>query len=302
MIENTTPPIWCAYLPAGEQGADPTRELATIARRRTSMMVRTRRRTEVYARGPIPPLLENRHDQGRVRLLTRTAESVHRLTGIAAGLDSPLLGDPLIIEQLTDRLTALSALHPLRATLAEALRDARRLRRTHGLDHGRGYPHLAVDVLTHDADAAGRCLVVRGAGRLGRAAAAAGVQARYDRVYLVTRSPRSARTALRTGPYAAVIDIRSPRTDFVPGPGWDLIVATDDTDHHPVTTAPGCRRAVDLSTPGRHCRPDADTVHALHGPALSVRIQAHNGGLARRGARARLELARSFAEHTTAED
>ncbi|MGN2636461.1 hypothetical protein ACTD5D_09765 [Nocardia takedensis] len=22
MIENTTPPIWCAYLPAGEQGTD----------------------------------------------------------------------------------------------------------------------------------------------------------------------------------------------------------------------------------------------------------------------------------------
>ncbi|MGN2636454.1 hypothetical protein ACTD5D_09730 [Nocardia takedensis] len=293
----TPAPIWCAYLDLScadrariaEQGP----RLTALRTPRTTMTLRTRVRAEIYSCGPMPPWLGDPIARGAAGVLKSTTQTQHRLTTIAAGLGSPIIGDPMITTQLGHLANSLPITHPLRRELTDLLERAQGLRVEHRLTEASGYPQLAIDALTRDTAAAGRSLVVRGAGILGRAVAAAGVEAGYARVHLLTRRPQRAHRALRGHPHLGALDIGHTE-DPVPAEDWDMVVATDTAP--PGTAAAGYRRTIDLAPPPREPHPDTDRYHSLDGPTLSLRIQRQNSVLAPRAARARAELASYFGQ------
>ncbi|MGN2642345.1 hypothetical protein ACTD5D_40480 [Nocardia takedensis] len=253
------------------------------------VVLATRQRIEVYSVGPLP-CAESSGPPARASVLTSTEDSLRRMTAIAAGLQSQIVGDPLVIDQLARAGLRLRDTNPLKPVVAEVVALARRLRADHGLNTVRGYPSLAMDLLDTGTGPSGRGLVVLGAGALGREVARAGFDAGYERVLLMTRNPhRAHKTLRRTSPYVGAITVRDPRHPDTIGPArYDAVVATDfDHAYEPTITSlvhsPGCAGVVDLSALPLHRRCGPGYEHT-DGPRMTTMIAAHNTRLARRAA------------------
>jgi glutamyl-tRNA reductase len=117
-----------------------------------------------------------------------------RLTEIAAGTRSLIPGEQFIFDQVAGAVRSLPDDAVLRSVGEEALRVARRVRDDYGLRSEMDYPEAA-HVLSDQAGGGGT-LVVIGAGALARAVAAHPLADTYDRVLMVTRSPKRARRRL----------------------------------------------------------------------------------------------------------
>ncbi|WTW98248.1 hypothetical protein OG216_35095 [Streptomycetaceae bacterium NBC_01309] len=255
------------------------------------MLLHTCQRLEWYTVGGPATRLPALHDRPTVwgRRL-----ALVRLTQIAAGTRSLVLGERFIHRQVLDAAGRLSSGHPLFHLTTDALHLAQQAREQFDLHAEVDYSDLPTLLLKPRGGT--RQLLVIGGGMLARAVAAA-PPAGYERVVMLTRGPRKLRrlveglgnvTVVRAPSLAAALD----------GRPYDTVIAT--TNLHPdyqsrvadAVTSPLCGCVVDLcSTPALDRRPEH--YHHLYDPEVLRTLAAANRDMAERAAHARQWIAQN---------
>ncbi len=303
-----SPVMWCRFLDASVWdpdwiGAKHGHCLAgELAPKPDEFVLHTGQRVELYSQS------RNASEDGDRRMpdaagrIDGERAVRRRLTEIAAGLRSEVRGDNLVLHQVEQVGQRLSDGHPFRRIVAESVALARTLRGAHNFAAAVDYPAAALHLMTENAPAAGRTLLVIGGGTLGRALAERGVATGYDRTLIVTRSPRRARDSLR-GPGAKAISVYTPlRAREALGSGsWDAAIATsgvDDLYRARILTwldTPGCMSAVDLSSVPLRKATSSRCEHRA-GPRLTTLIAQQNQLVAEAARRMHRAIAEHFQE------
>lgn len=143
---------------------------------------------------------------------TATEErAVLHLCRVAAGLDSPILGEPQILAQVRSAAAASGAGPLLSRLFASAVRAGRRARNETALGERPGSLALATVALVEERvhDLAGRRVLVVGAGAIGELVAASFRSREFDVVVTSRTHGRAAALASRIGGRAAPIETLS---------------------------------------------------------------------------------------------
>ncbi|MET8541564.1 hypothetical protein ABZW03_13060 [Kitasatospora sp. NPDC004799] len=248
----------------GVVGTDPT----------TGLLLRTCHRVEWYEAEPAAeaPLAIRPS-----RRITGHEAAVSRLTRIAAGAMSLILGEQFVFQQVHAAFDRLPTGHPLLPVGAEVLLLARQARRQFGLHARLDYRDLARTLLD-TSFVRPRNVVVVGGGMLARAVAQ---ELGHDRrVFLLTRSPKKLRRLLRAGSARTSVLRITDLPDTVRDGGFDLVLATSGLtpqyrDHiASLVDATDRRLVVDLcATPVLHERPN---YQHLHHPTVTDLIEDAN--------------------------
>ncbi|MGF0320563.1 hypothetical protein [Nocardia fluminea] len=175
-----------------------------------------------------------------------------RLTEIAAGVRSQVLGERFVLQQVA-LAGATAEETPFTRVVGDAVMVATELRRRHNLDAALDYPEAALGILTDRQPARPDSLVVIGGGMLARAIAAHGREL-YRNVMVVTRSPKRARR--RLGEMAASTSVCTPAGAYalLGSTRWDAVIATTNLDETyrlkigALVDDRSCVGAVDLSS------------------------------------------------------
>lgn len=246
----------------------------------------TCQRVEVYSMGP--PL-----DLSGLRDMVHLLDSVavrQRLSEVAAGVRSHLLGERFILEQVERSARSLPVDHPITPLVVEAIEVAKQARQTHSFIAVADYPELVSRLLPQDG---GLTLVV-GGGMLAQAVAARLANDMTDLV-MVTRSLKKLRRSL------AILDLRVNTINYfnlaavLDGRQYTVVIATDQvTDElqsrlSQLVSTPACKGAVDLcSVP--ICPPGEQPTGyiTMYDPEFAALVAEINEGL-----RDRVDLVRS---------
>lgn len=248
-----------------------------------SLVLHTCERAEAYSTGPPPHDFVHRarrHLQASPTLLTDRRESLRRLTEIAAGVRSRLLGERFVYEQVRQAVLGQANDHPIRDDGLTALRIARAARTKHGFDAEFDYPELARSLLrTPGPTPSG--LVVVGGGMLAQAMATQQWLLGYEQLAIMTRSPKKFRRRLPERFVGAAV-IAPRHASALTMYSWDVIVATVNITGTYRATVESlvrderCRLAVDLSSVPLYDG-DAPAHYAgLYGAQVSDLIERHN--------------------------
>ncbi|MFD7447934.1 hypothetical protein [Kitasatospora sp. NPDC059827] len=273
---------WCAFNDAttnslGELGASFQQlDGAVGTSSATGLLLRTCHRVEWYeaepamvATAPLSIRLSRR--------ITGHDAAASRLTQIAAGTMSLILGEQLVFQQVHAAFDRLPIDHPLRPAGAEVLLLADQARRRFGLRARLDYRDLA-RTLPGVSTAQSSNLVVVGGGMLAQAVAHELGDDR--RVFLLTRNPKKLRRLLRTGSAGTTVLRITDLPDTVRDSGFDLVLATSGLtpqyrDHIARLVDAAARRlVVDLcATPVLH---ECSNYQHLYHPAVTDLIEDAN--------------------------
>jgi glutamyl-tRNA reductase len=175
-----------------------------------------------------------------------------RLTEIAAGVRSELLGEQFVLKQVESAAASLPAEHELRSVVADVVSIARCVRREYGFAAESDYPDLVFSLLKQKCSLRQPAtLLVVGSGMLAQGIAVRSA-AQYDSVIMVTRSPNRLRKRLPKLTEVRVCGAAHARI-LMAGAVWDAVIATSNLDEAYRTELiglvldPACRQAVDLS-------------------------------------------------------
>jgi glutamyl-tRNA reductase len=284
--------IGSAHERAAEQGL----------RVRNGFVLRTCERVEVYsALGEAAS--RSAHPLGDLAIGLAAPEAVRRrLSEIAAGVSSRLLGERFIVGQVERAGRSLPQAHPLGHVVAEAVRVARQVRDAHGFAAPADYPDLIEQGLGGATRERSASLVVVGSGVLTRAAMTHRLARRYERILPVTRSVKRLRK--RMSDIGAGLPVCSPVSvwEELDGSGWDVVIATTNLDE-PYRAQLGelvadkrCRVAVDVSSVPLHPTPLDDRYHNLYGPLFSAVISEQNSIVEDVAERVRAAIAAAYSE------
>lgn len=265
------------------------------SRIRDGFLLRTCERVEVYtALGSTAS--RSAHPFSDVAVEVGGAVAVRRrLTEIAAGASSRLLGERFIAGQVERAGRRLPATHPLREFVADAVRLARRVRVDHSFAASADYPDLVGRLLRDAGRAEPRSLVVVGSGVLARTVMRHRFVLGYRQVLPVTRSVKR----LRKRVPGSHLWVCSPGSvwDRLNGSGWDVVIATTNLVE-PYRTRIGelvadrrCRVAVDVSCVPLLATPPDDRYHNLYGSAFSALVAEQNFVVADKAERVRSAIA-----------
>ncbi|WP_331765116.1 hypothetical protein [Nocardia sp. NBC_01388] len=266
------------------------------------LLLHTCQRVEVY-RAARPPVKE----LGLVPAVSaRTVvgeAAARRLTEIAAGVRSELLGERFVLGQVEAAGRRLPATHPLKALVAESVSIARWLRVEHGFAAAVDYPGLAFSLLTTDPPTRRTpALLVVGGGALARAVAADALAAGYRDTVMVTRSPKRLRKRL-TPEIRARVSVCTPEHagKQLAGSPWDAVVATTNlVEPYRLQVAAllddrGCESAVDLSGLPVH-EHTSDRYEHMYGQRFARAIARQNEVISDRAEQVRQAIADLYRE------
>jgi glutamyl-tRNA reductase len=250
-----------------------------------SLVLHTCERAEIYSVGPPPHDFVHRvrgHLEAPPAFLTNRWKSLRRLTEIAAGVRSRLLGERFVYEQVRRAVLGQADDHLLWDDGLTALRIARAARTHHGFDAEFDYPELARRLLqTHGTTPAASSVLVVGGGMVAQAVVTQPWLLDYKQRAIMTRSPKKLRRRLPDRPVGTAIVV--PRhASAVTMDSWDVIVATVNITGTYRATVESlvrderCRFAVDLSSVPLYDG-DAPAHYAgLYGAQVSDLIERHN--------------------------
>lgn len=238
-------------------------EAGSVQDSTTGLLLRTCHRVEWYQGGPAAATLSL--PVRLCRTITGHEAAASRLARIAAGTMSLILGEQFVFQQVHSAFERLPASHPLRPAGAEALLLASQARRRFDLHARLDYRDLARTLLEARSAKPGN-LVVVGGGMLARAVAQELGDERA--VYLLTRSPKKLRRALRSTAGRVAVMRATELPDGVCDEGFDLVLATSGLTPEyrdriaGLADAPSCRTVVDLcATPVLPERPNYRHLH-----------------------------------------
>lgn len=165
----------------------------------------------------------------RHRTISGRRAVLTRLTRIAAGTESLLLGDPFVRGQVEQAFRHV----PHDSELGFVARTALNVAGIAGLEQSFfsqvDYAKLTIRLLNSRAsgfDQVGVALVVAGAGTLGMAVAGHDEAARYERVFLVSQYAKKLRPAARAVRYITPADLPVA----IAGRPFDFVIATTSTN------------------------------------------------------------------------
>lgn len=297
-VSAAAPQMRCAFVdtsiwPAQAIGADHERLARELASDITGFVLHTCQRVEVYTLDQ-PPVLPG--PSGEV--IGRNAVA-RRLTEIAAGVRSQVLGERFVLQQVA-LAGAAAGETPFTGVVGDAVKLATELRRRHNLDAALDYPAAAIRLLTDRQPRRPEWLVVVGGGMLARAIAAHG-RATHRYVMVVTRSPKRARR--RLGPAASSISVCSPAGAYalLGSTRWDMVIATTNLDARyrlqigALIDDDGCTGAVDLSSAPlrREC---TEGYQHMYGPRFASLVDEQNAVVADRVELVRRAIAEIYGE------
>jgi glutamyl-tRNA reductase len=259
------------------------------------LLVQTCQRVEVYWAGEAPDLVSLQRTvdlSGRVE----TDAVLPRLTEIATGLRSELVGERFIHEQLRRARLHLEPDSAVGAAADHALYFAEALRRRHDFRARVDYPDLTFDLLDAQPHSA-PILVIVGSGLLAQAVTAHSRVAGYERVLMVTRSPKRLRKRGR-GTIGAASAFTVPRAlQELKNRDWDVVIATSNltAQHRAAVTrllsSPGRRTVVDLGSVPVVAEPLDDRHFTLYHDSFVRLVGGQNAAVAEAAARVRGDLA-----------
>ena len=216
-----------------------------------SVVLATCQRIEAYTTRNANPLaslhLPFKHISGRDALK-------HRLTSIACGVESQILGERNVYYQVINAFRDEDDDNVLKRICAEAIADADAIRKEHGFSADMNYEDISLAILRDtlaSADADGVGLVVVGSGMLARNFLDKG-DLPYDPIVFLTRSPKNLKKKLDDQQKMGVMRCG----DFLArhnGP-YHCIIATNglEKDNYaeavrPVLLSGACKAVFDLS-------------------------------------------------------
>ena len=237
------------------------------------LWVGTCQRLEAYwlAGEPSPP---QAHPLERLARQVQGALALQqRLSEVAAGVRSQLLGDRFITAQVSRAVRCLDPRHALAGWAREALAVARYTRQFLGFTAALDYEALAFDILARldGAATATRTLLVVGGGLLARAVTTSPRASAYRRVVVVTRSPRRLRRQLNGSGERLVVTRLERAGGLLAGGAVNAVVATTRLDPTyragvaEVLLGPYCQAVLDLGSV-----PVLDAAHAVDDRYVSM--------------------------------
>lgn len=217
-----------------------------------SIVLATCQRIEAYTTRDTNPLgalqLPFKHISGR-------RELKHRLTSIACGVESQILGERNVHYQVINAFRDENDANMLKMICAEAIADAEAIRKEHGFYADMNYEDISLAILQDSlasADAHAVGLVVVGSGMLARNFLDKGALPVYDHIIFLTRSPKNLKKKLDEQQKMSVMRC----SDFLArhnGP-YHCIIATNglDKDNYadalrPILVSSQCTAVFDLS-------------------------------------------------------
>lgn len=180
------------------------------------------------------------------------ASTLNRLARIACGIESEILGERFIEVQVAKAFAASPVATPLGALGAEAIAIARTVRERHLHSASTDYDSLTFQVLRkiRSSSRVPKMLVLIGSGMLARAIARRGGSEGYERVAVVTRSPRTLRQDVDGLWFAGPPKLFKEHGDSAP---FDCVIATTSIDAlyledlMPIFESRSCASMIDLS-------------------------------------------------------
>ncbi|MGN2636416.1 hypothetical protein ACTD5D_09540 [Nocardia takedensis] len=222
-----------------------------------------------------------------------------RLTEIAAGVRSQVLGERFVLRQVALAGEAVGA-SPFTEVVGEAVTVATELRRRYEFDAALDYPAAAIRLLTDRQPSRPEWLMVVGGGMLARAIAAHGREV-YCHVMVITRSPKRARRRLEQAAESVAVCTPAEANALLGTTRWDAVIATTNLDERyrlqigALVDDDGCTGAVDLSsTPLR--RACTQGYQHMYGPRFSSLVDEQNAVVADRVELVRRAIAEIYEE------
>ncbi|MBF6574106.1 Rossmann-fold NAD(P)-binding domain-containing protein [Nocardia farcinica] len=229
------------------------------------------------------------------------AAVARRLTEIAAGVRSRVLGERFVLHQVAAAGQRTND-HRWIEVVEGAVRVAAALRGDYRLDAVLDYPAAALRLLTEHRCSRPRWLVVVGGGMLARAIAAHAT-GRYSHVVLVTRCPKRARRRLGTLAAGVAVGTAAAAAAMLETARaqWDAVLATTRLDESyrgqiaALVEGSGCRSAVDLcAAPLR--RDCTESYQHMYGRRFASLIDEQNAAVADRVELVRAAIAAVYGE------